>query len=319
MRTRFTRRAWLAGASATVGVGLTAPLLTAPTALAEPSREEPFGYCLNLSTIQGQKLPLVDQVTVAAKAGYQAIEPWVRELDQYAAGGGSLKDLGKRIRDHGLTVESAIGFFEWIVDDEARRKKGLEDARHSMDLVRKIGGKRIAAPPWGATNQANLSLLAAAERYRALLELGDKMEVVPQAEVWGFSKSLTRLGEAAQVAIEAGHPKACILADVYHLHKGGSGFGGLHLLGAAALQIFHMNDYPADPPRERISDSDRVYPGDGVAPLKPMLRDLRKLGFQGVLSLELFNREYWKQDALHVARTGLEKMRAVVAASQEEK
>jgi 2-keto-myo-inositol isomerase len=78
-----------------------------------------------------------------------------------------------------------------------------------------------------------------------------------------------------------------------------------------------MNDYPADPPRERISDSDRVYPGDGVAPLKAMLRDLRQLGFQGVLSLELFNREYWKQDALNVARTGLEKMRAVVAASME--
>ena len=137
------------------------------------------------------------------------------------------------------------------------------------------------------------------------------MEVVPQAEVWGFSKSLTRLGEAAQVAIEAGHPKACILADVYHLHKGGSGFGGLHLLGAAALQIFHMNDYPADPPRERISDSDRVYPGDGVAPLVPMLRDLVRVGFRGVLSLELFNRDYWKQDALEVARTGLRKLKAL--------
>jgi hypothetical protein len=31
-----------------------------------------------------------------------------------------------------------------------------------------------------------------------------------------------------------------------------------------------------------------------------------------MLSLELFNRDYWKQDALEVARTGLQKMRAVV-------
>jgi sugar phosphate isomerase/epimerase len=46
-----------------------------------------------------------------------------------------------------------------------------------------------------------------------------------------------------------------------------------------------------------------------------MLRELRRIGFQGVLSLELFNREYWKQDALAVARTGLDKMRAVVRAS----
>jgi sugar phosphate isomerase/epimerase len=76
-----------------------------------------------------------------------------------------------------------------------------------------------------------------------------------------------------------------------------------------------MNDYPAQPPRAEITDAHRVYPGDGVAPLRELLRDLRRIGFRGALSLELFNREYWTQDALAVARTGLEKMRAVVRSS----
>ena len=66
------------------------------------------------------------------------------------------------------------------------------------------------------------------------------------------------------------------------------------------------------PPRETINDSHRVYPGEGVAPLVPMLRDLFATGFRGTLSLELFNRSYWEQDALSVARTGLEKMKEVV-------
>jgi sugar phosphate isomerase/epimerase len=136
--------------------------------------------------------------------------------------------------------------------------------------------------------------------------------VVPQVEVWGFSKSLSRLGETALVAIESGHPQACVLADVYHLYKGGSGFTGLKLLSGAALHVFHMNDYPAAPPRAKISDAERVYPGDGIAPLTQVLRDLYRLGFRGALSLELFNRGYWKQDALVVARTGLKKMRALV-------
>jgi sugar phosphate isomerase/epimerase len=78
-----------------------------------------------------------------------------------------------------------------------------------------------------------------------------------------------------------------------------------------------MNDYPTDPPRARITDAHRVYPGDGVAPLKAMLRDLRRLGFAGMLSLELFNRDYWKQDALKVAQTGLKKMKAVAQSSLE--
>jgi len=148
-----------------------------------------------------------------------------------------------------------------------------------------------------------------------LCELGQEIGVSPQAEIWGHSRSLNRLGEAALVAIESSHPRASILADVYHLHKGGSGFGGLKLLNGSSLQVFHMNDYPAMPGRADITDAHRVYPGDGVAPLLDMLRDLRRIGFRGVLSLELFNREYWRQDAFAVARTGLEKMRAVVAAS----
>jgi 2-keto-myo-inositol isomerase len=306
-----SRREWLAGASA-----VAAATATASPAAARPD-PLPFRFCLNTSTIRGQNLPLTEEVEIAAKAGYQAIEPWMSELEQYVKSGGSLKDLGKRIRDHGLVVPDAIGFCEWIVDDEERREKGLEKARRAMDLVQQLGGERLAAPPVGATDQAGLDLFKVAQRYRTLLEIGDQLGVVAQVEVWGFSKSLGRLGETALVAIESRHPKACVLADVYHLHKGGSGFEGLKLLGPAALQVFHVNDYPADPPRETITDAHRVYPGDGVAPLKTMLRDLRRLGFGGFLSLELFNRDYWKQDALLVARTGLEKMRAVADSSTE--
>ena len=73
--------------------------------------------------------------------------------------------------------------------------------------------------------------------------------------------------------------------------------------------VFHINDYPATPNREKISDGDRVYPGDGVAPLDEIIGTLYRNGFRGAFSLELFNREYWKQDARKVASTGLEKMK----------
>jgi sugar phosphate isomerase/epimerase len=304
MTHELTRRQWFAGATS---AGLAAPALAAPKA-----KDKSFGFMLNTSTIRGQKLTIVQEIDIAARAGYQAIEPWMHELNAYVAGGGSPRDLAKRIRDAGLRVESAIGFAEWLVDDNAQRKRGLEQARRDMDLVKQIGGVRIAAPPAGAVKQSNIPLLRAAERYRALLEVGEKVGVVPQVEVWGFSQSLSRLGETALVAIESGHSSACVLADVYHLHKGGSGFTGLKLLSGAALHVFHMNDYPAAPPRATITDADRVYPGDGVAPLSQMLRDLHRLGFRGMLSLELFNRDYWKQDAFRVAKTGLEKLRAVV-------
>lgn len=270
-----------------------------------------FKYCFNTSTIRGQKLPFVEVIDVAAKAGYQAIEPWIDEIEAHVNQGGSLGDLRKRISDSGLTVESAIGFAEWIVDDEERRHKGLERMRHDMELVQQIGGKRIAAPASGATDVTNMDCMKAAERYRAILALGDHFDVVPQVEVWGFSKTLQRLGQAAFVAIESAHPKACILPDVYHLYKGGSDFEGLKLLNSASIHVFHMNDYPADPPRDIIADRDRVYPGDGIAPLADILSTLRNIGFDGYLSIELFNQSYWQQDPLGVARMAIKKLQAI--------
>lgn len=269
-----------------------------------------FRYCFNTSTIRGQKLSLVEEIDIVAQAGYQAIEPWINEIEAYVQTGGSLPDLKKRISDCGLTVASAIGFAEWIVDDDARRQKGLEQARRDMELVQQIGGQRIAAPAAGATDVENIDYLKVADRYRALLAVGDHMGVVPQVEVWGFSKTLNRLGQAVMVAIESGHPHACVLPDVYHLYKGGSDFTGLKLLSGTAVHVFHMNDYPASPPRQTIKDSDRVYPGDGIAPLADILRTLREINFDGYFSIELFNPTYWQQDPHEVARTALSKMKA---------
>ena len=79
---------------------------------------------------------------------------------------------------------------------------------------------------------------------------------------------LKRLGEAFLIASECGKLGGCILPDVYHLYKGGSDFAGLKLIGGAAIGIFHVNDYPKKD-RGTISDADRVYPGDGIAPLDP--------------------------------------------------
>jgi sugar phosphate isomerase/epimerase len=307
----LTRRDALARTGLLVGGALAASNLETASAQTNASGDPvPFRFCLNTATIRGQKLGIVKEVELTAKAGYDAIEPWIDSLDEYVKSGGKLSALKNRMTDSGLTVEDAIGFPEWLAEDDDRRSKGLERAKREMDLVAQIGGKRLAAPPAGATDLPKLEFGKAVERYRALLEAGDQIGVVAQLELWGFSKNLNHLGECLGVAMETGHPKACVLADVFHLYKGGSDFRGMRLVSATAIQVLHMNDYPSDPPREKIDDSYREYPGDGSAPLTEILTALHRTGGQKVLSLELFNRKYWSQDPLEVARTGLAKMRS---------
>ena len=105
------------------------------------------------------------------------------------------------------------------------------------------------------------------------------------------------------------------ILDVYHIFKGGSDFAGLSLFSDQSLQVFHMNDFPAEPPRERMNDSHRVYPGDGIAPLNNILQMLAGKARSLTLSLELFNPGYWQQDAAAVAAEGLKKMQAAVTAA----
>lgn len=275
----------------------------------------PVRFALNTSTLRGQKLSVTEQIEITAKAGYDGIEPWIGDLQRYADEGGSLTDLKKRIQDLGLTVDSAIGFANWIVDDDQARKEGLENAKREMSVVKAIGGSRVAAPPVGAHRGDSVSppLPVIAERYRALLQVGAEIGVTPQLELWGFSPTLSKLSELAYVAAGAEHADACVLPDFYHIYKGGSDFSALGMIEASRMHCFHMNDYPADPPRESIADKDRVFPGDGVCPLPQIIRQLIDHGFRGTFSLELFNPEYWERDALEVAQEGLAKSKAVVA------
>lgn len=299
--------------SAIKTLGLTTGLMAATGILeASPKRKKAsqFSFCLNTSTIMGQKPGLIGYLDIASKAGYDGVELWIRDIQEYIAAGNSVSGLKKYIEDSGLKFENAIGFAPWMVDDDVKRKAGMEQMEQEMELLASLGCTRVAAPAAGVT--APLDLFKAGERYKALLDLGRKTGVMPQLEFWGAFPFFYHLGQVLMVAAIANDPDARILPDVYHLFRGGSGYNGLKMLSGTAIEIFHMNDFVASIPREEQADKDRVYPGDGAAPIKEILSDLKDMGGKKVLSLELFNQEYWKQDAFTVAKTGLEKMKKLV-------
>jgi 2-keto-myo-inositol isomerase len=310
----WSRREVLGSVAGSFGAVSAMALAQAPKP-APPRRQrpadEPFGYCLNTSTVRGNKLDIVGVVQAASKAGFHALEPWINELDAYTKGGGSLKDLGKRIADAGLTVESAIAFNSFLNDDATERAAGLERMKIDMDKVAQIGGTRIAAPP-GNSRAASVTLDNAATYYREALELGEKMGVQPLLELWGTHPLLGPLKNGIYVTVAAGRADASLLLDTFHLYKSGTPFTSLKQINGAALHVMHINDYPQATDSSTLNDGNRIYPGDGVAPFRQILRDLRDNGFRGYFSLELFNKEYWAKSADENLATGLQKIRAVV-------
>ena len=174
---------------------------------------------------------------------------------------------------------------------------------------------RVATPPVGAQTPQSprIDLNKAAERYRTILEISDQTGVIPQLELWGFSKNLNLVSEVMYVAVQSGHPSARLLLDVYHLYKGGSSLDSLKLVGKPGIEVFHINDYPANFPRETIVDADRVYPTDGVGELSKILKTIKNTERPIVLSLEVFNKTYYSQDALQVAKMGFAKVNKAIS------
>ncbi len=268
-----------------------------------------FRYCLNTSTISGQAPGLKGYIDIAAETGYDGVELWVRDVRAWLEEGNSAPELKRYIEDRGLTVENAIGFAPWLSPGGEGREKGFRMMREDMEVMASVGCLRIAAPPAGLTGEVPLDLFGAGRRYRDLVALGRETGVMPQLEFWGASPVLFHLAQALMIIAVAGDPDAMILPDVYHLFRGGANFETLNILRGDVIRMIHMNDYVAGIPRTQQKDADRVYPGDGVAPMQDIMASLSAMGGTKVLSVELFNRTYWEQDPAEVAATALRKMK----------
>ncbi len=294
------------------GISAGAAVVEPISAATKKAKTPVFTFSLNMATIRGQNLGFAKELEIAAKAGYHSVEIWIDSLNTYLAAGGTLREVKTMLKDLGLQVENCISFNKWIVDDEAIRKDALEHMKKELDQLAEIGCKRIAATAMGLNNDTTISLDTIAERYRTVLELGISRNVIPLLEMWGFQKQLSTVSEVLYSAMQSGNSKACILLDIFHLYKGNTPLDTLPFINPQINPILHMNDYPSTLSRAVITDADRIYPGDGVAPIKRILKILKRHDQPLILSAELFNAIYYKQDALTVAKTALEKMKAVV-------
>lgn len=268
----------------------------------------PWPICLDTATVRPASLP--EKVQIAAKAGYDAIEPWDSELEQYEKEGGDLKALGRQIKDLGMFVPSVIGLWNALPPTRELFEASLKGTRSRMRMAAAIGSQHIQTIP--NTVGDNYDQKWVADRYRELIEIGRKEFNIRPALVFVKFFPLKRLGQAAAIALDSNHPDAMIIPDTYHMHISEGGFEGLKFLNGDLIAIFQFADSPASSNIDALADKDRVYPGDGILPLPKILKDLKATGYKGCVSLELYNPEYWKQDLLEVARTGLRKTLEVI-------
>ena len=250
--------------------------------------------------------PLMQKIAIAAETGYEGIELWHDDLEKYLQEGGQLHDVRKALDDAGLTVPTTIMVKGWFDTHGAVHDRGMSECRRRFEQAAEVGARQtIAGPALGIVD-----LAAGAIRYGELMEVGSEYGVLPAMEFLGFAADVNQIEHALSIITNCGRKDGTIVLDPFHVYRGGGEMETIAQLRAEQIAISHFNDTPAFPPRRLQHDCDRIYPGEGIINLTRYTQLLRSVGYDGWLSLELFNRQLWAQDPNDVARIGLEKMRA---------
>jgi sugar phosphate isomerase/epimerase len=267
-----------------------------------------FTYCLNTSTIR--PTPLLQKIEVAGRAGYSAIEPWNDEITAHLEQGGSLPELKRALAGAGLRVVSVIALHGWVTAEGLEYQRVLDDCRRRMGQAAELGSPYIVASP----PRDVVDLGRASARFAELMELGSQLGVTPTMEFLGFVDGVKNVAGAWEIASRTGDSRATVVADVFHMIRGGGTVDDLLQIPGDRLANFHINDVPAQPDPLTQKDEDRVMVGDGIADLPRVIANLRTIDYRGPLSLELFNHALWAQDPFEVVKTGLDRIRALVDA-----
>lgn len=265
-----------------------------------------FLTCLNTSTIRPASL--LEKIRVAGRAGYQAIEPWNDDVDEHLRTGGTLEDVARALTDAGLRVVSVIALHGWITAEGEAYDQVKQECKRRMDQAASLGSPFIVASP----PREVVDLGRATARFAELMDLGRQAGVTPSMEFLGFVPSVKNVATAWAIASGTKDPKATIVADVFHMIRGGGTVDDLLTLQGNALACFHINDVPATPDPLTQTDADRVMLGEGIADLPRVIANLRSIGYRGPISLELFNRDLWTRDPLEVARRGFDRLQGLL-------
>lgn len=254
----------------------------------------------------------MEKIRIAHEVGYRAIELWHDDIDLFLLQGGTLEDIRRELDASGLLVPTTIFLKGWFDTTGAEHETALTECRRRMEQAAAVGAIHcIGGPP----HDPNLNYELGAANYAQLLEIGiSEFGVRPVMEYLGFAQDLKTIEAALRIIELCGHPEATTVVDPFHCYVGGGPIESISKLSPSQIAISHFNDAPAEPDPATQRDPDRVMPGDGAIDLKLFCDQLRAIGYDKCLSLELFHRGYWEQDPESVAREGLEKMRAAAEA-----
>jgi 2-keto-myo-inositol isomerase len=246
---------------------------------------------------------LETDIKAASAAGFDLLELWASKLRRFLQ---TNTPAGLRLLLSEAGIEPySINSIEHITFRNAEDYTKIKAETEELSAIAgEIGCPYIVVVPGKLPEGATKDEIVT-ESVKVLNELADiaeKHNVSLAFEFLGQTDcSVQTLDLCNEIVEKVDRPNVGNVLDTFHFYAGNSTFGAIDSMKPEKLFIFHIND-AEDLPKETLTDAHRLYPGTGILPIKEIKAHYDKIGYDRMVSIEIFRPEYWDQDPFEVAR-----------------
>ena len=247
---------------------------------------------------------LATDVQVAQAAGFDYLEIWAEKLSSFLHHRTS-RELKEIMTKSGVPPLS-INSIEHVTFREAHAYDSIkEQCAELSHIAANLGCPFIVVVPGRLADAQTSRDEVISESVRVLAELCDiaaRHDVALAFEFLGQPDcSVQTLDLAHEIVRRTQRQNLGLVIDSFHFYAGGSTSQMIEGLDPQLIYVFHIND-AENLPREQLLDKHRLLPGLGILPLRDMIRAFRKIGYDGIASVEIFRPEYRTRDPFELAR-----------------
>lgn len=246
---------------------------------------------------------LVTDIKAASAAGYDLLEIWSAKLYKFLESN-SPTHLKSLLDEHHLEAYSINSIEHITFRSPGDYSKIKAECELLSNIAGEIGCPYIVVVPGKLPDRISKDEIVD-ESVRVLNELADISEphnVSLAFEFLGQTDCSVQTLDLCNEIVEAvNRPSIGNVIDTFHFYAGHSSFDAIDSMRREKLFIFHIND-AEDLPKEELTDAHRLYPGTGILPIKEIKEHFDKIGYDRMVSVEIFRPEYWEQDPFEVAR-----------------
>lgn len=230
-----------------------------------------------------------EKLAAIAAAGFHGVE--IFEND-FLAFDGSPADVGRMVRDHGLEITLFQPFRDFEGMPEPLRSRTFDRAERKFDIMQQLGTDLVLV----CSNVSPASLGGIDRAAADFHELGERaakrgLRVGYEALAWG--RHINDHRDAWEIVRRADHPNIGVILDSFHTLSRKIDVGSIRSIPKDKIFIVQMADAP-------LIEMDLLYwsrhfrnmPGEGDLPVREFTEAIAATGYDGYLSLEIFNDQF---------------------------